>query len=240
MSVPGKIKSGMELGQLFDPRRPRRLFTIGDSHSAVMRFEPGVRVLHLGPVTMHRAGRPGELVRLIARSAAGPSLAPHTDRVAGAVVRALIRSDDTFTCFFGEIDVRAHFAQHCEEYGGATEQARALARRAAEATAALAAMTGARGAFASITPPSGHLHDADFPTSGSLEARREWTILLNRELEAASSALGLDFVDFHAAYTDAAGNLDRWRADDTVHVLPRYDDHIVAALRDHDLFPVQP
>jgi hypothetical protein len=236
VSVIGKVKAGAELARLLGPRPPF-LFTIGDSHSAVLRREEGVRVVHLGPVTLHRAGRSGELPRLIARSVAGPTLGAHSTRGASPIVRSMIRSRDTFLCFFGEIDVRAHFAQHRAEYGGAAGEARALAERGVAAAAELAATTGARGGFASITPPTDDHDERDFPTTATIADRREWTLMLNRELHAACCEHDLAFVDFHADYTDDEGNLDKMRADDSVHILPAYCNEVVDAVKSAGMMP---
>lgn len=229
MTIGGKVLSASALARLLDPRRAPRLFSIGDSHSAALRETRGVTGVHLGPVTLHRAGRPGELERLAAASLLGPTLGSHTGRAARPIVKSIIREGDSVLYSFGEIDVRAHFQQHWPEYGAPADLARALAYRGVAAGASLAALTGARAGFASVTPPAADIDDVEFPTTGSVTERHDWTVLLNEALADACATFAILFVDFFAAYADAAGQLDPSRSDGAVHIRPDEAKEVVDA-----------
>jgi hypothetical protein len=219
VTLLGKALSAEALARLLVPWRPSRLFSIGDSHSAALRYTQNVTVVHVGPVTLHRAGRPGELADLIAGGLLGPTLGRHAHRCARPIVELIIRECDAALFFFGEIDVRAHFERHWPDHGSPRELARSLAAPGAAAGAAIGEMTGAQVGFASVTPP-GEVHDNQFPMRGTFAERFEWTVLLNQELAIACDEVGVHFVDFFSEYADERGRIRSELSDGTIHIRP--------------------
>jgi hypothetical protein len=236
VSLLGKVQSAEALARLLVPRRPSRLFSIGDSHSAALRYTQNVTVVHAGPVTLHRAGRSGELPELIAASLLGPTLGQYAHRFARPIVELVIRERDAALLFFGEIDVRAHFERHWPDYGSPRELARSLATRGAVAGAAIGEMTGAQIGFASVTPP-GEVDDEQLPMRGTFAERVEWTVLLNQELAIACEEVGVSFVDFFAEYADECGRIRREISDGTIHIRPECTFELRQACEQSGLLP---
>ena len=209
------VTRGLRSRLTFLVRRPGgRLYSAGDSHSDSLSGRPGVRVLHFGPVTAFRAGRPGELLRLFADRL----VRPWPRWTAPVLARVVVRPRDAVLLFFGEIDVRAHFALRVKEYGSAEEMARFLSQRLAAEARELRSRTGATVGIASVTPPVDLLDDENFPTRGSSEERRRWTRVMNQELAAACQRFGVVFVDSFEHYVDDSGRLSQDVTDGTVHI----------------------
>lgn len=211
----GGLKTAIRsrLSYLLRDRRSR-LFAVGDSHSDTLSRRPRVKIVHLGPVTAYRAGRRGELVRLLV----GQLFRASPRWASPIIIRVMIRPRDAVLLFFGEIDVRAHFAQRLTEYGSAEETARFLAQRLSAEARDLGSRTGALVGIASVTPPVDLLDDPDLPTRGSPEQRVLWTRLMNQEFAAACQRFGLVFVDTYERYANSAGVLLEEVSDGTVHI----------------------
>ncbi|MGB8860109.1 MAG: SGNH/GDSL hydrolase family protein, partial [Ilumatobacteraceae bacterium] len=204
----------------------RRYYSIGDSHSGTLGRE-GFVVLHVGPVTAFRAGKQGELVRLISRRMLGNRGA----RPPRWLVRLAIRRRDCVLLFFGEIDVRAHFSDRWKEYGSVQELARFLAGRLATQASELHRFTNARVGIASVTPAAEFEGDSALPTRGSIDERVLWTRLMNSALADACRALGLPFVDTFSTYADEGGRLLPRVSDGTVHIRQDQADEMADSYR---------
>jgi hypothetical protein len=193
--------------------RSQRWYSIGDSHSGSLGRN-GITVLHLGPVTAYRAGRDGELTRLISRRllrskrALWPSV----------VVRLAVRRNDCVLLFFGEIDVRAHFAQQVPTYGSSERLSEILAERLVHQAGELSRRTGAKVGIANVVPPARFAGDPEMPTRGSIEERAAWTKALNMAFADRCRAHDIPFVDTHTFYADPAGCMQADVGDGLVHI----------------------
>ncbi len=204
----------------------RRYYSIGDSHSGTLGRK-GFVVLHVGPVTAFRAGKQGELVRLISRRMLGN----RGEHPPSWLVRLAIRRRDCVLLFFGEIDVRAHFSERWKEYGSAEELARFLAERLATQASELHRFTMARVGIASVTPAAEFEGDPALPTRGSIDERVLWTRLMNSALADACRALGLPFVDTFSRYADEKGRLLSRLSDGSIHILADQADGLAESYR---------
>jgi hypothetical protein len=179
------------------------IHTLGDSH-AICTFAdvPGVETHTVGPVTMHRAGRPG-------------------DELFADAVRALpLTSADLLILVFGEIDCRCHVhAQAALPGRNLDEVVETLAYRYLNRAAALDTH-GARVGVLSVTPPTtaARAYNPDFPVTGTDADRAGYTLSLNRRLEAGCARLGLLYIDTNSEYRDESGMLRLEFADWNVHV----------------------
>jgi|GEM_PF-4134924 len=202
------------------------LFTAGDSHSRVVLGTPGTEVLHFGAVTLHRLSRPGELVCLLARS-----LTP-VPRLGLKSALHFIRPSDSLVVFAGEIDVRVHFQRAVRT--DPIEYTHALAKRFAQQIQLVNAITGARVAIASITPPiyGNGRQETELPINGTFQQRIEWTRMMNQALADS----GAPFVDCFDAYADSCGALRGEVVDETVHIRLDCNTAVIESLSSAGLF----
>lgn len=184
------------------------LYAFGDSHARVLDGVPGVVCCHVGPVTMFRLGHRGELDRLFR------SICPYVD------------PRDSILVFCGEIDVRVHFGRLGKDQPH--EHAARLVSSFLAELSAWSAKLGCRVAVASVTPPAEVESSPDFPVSGSMAERVQWTQMLN---SALASDGRVPFVDFTSPYADGCGELARDVVDDSVHIQPRWNAGVVEAVQ---------
>jgi hypothetical protein len=228
LNALGKARAASSLAREYlVRRRSPRLFAIGDSHSVALWGGTGVRVIHLGPITANRAGREGELARLVVVRIFGPRSA----QASHILLRVVIRPGDGVVLFFGEIDVRAHFADRIDDYGSAEGLARSLATRLSAEAVRLADITKANVGIASVTPPA-DISDAELPTRGTIDDRVRWTKLLNQEFGALCERSGIRFVDTYHDYADDSGQLTEAISDGSVHIRKECADVLLSRCRE--------
>lgn len=177
-----------------------------------MDGQRGIESAHMGPITLYRFGRPGEIERLFARW-----LSPRR-RPGKLLTRLVIRKRDVLVLFAGEIDVRVHFERHWHSYGSKDALAMELAEGGVAAITRFAKEVGASAAVASVTPPSDVSQDPEFPSNGTAAERVGFTRALNGAYRNACAAADIPFVDFSAAYADECGLLRSGASDGTVHI----------------------
>jgi len=178
------------------------VYAFGDSHTRCAERASGVLSVHLGPILLHRLGRPDEAVRL---------LQPHWGGGDGIMVIA------------GEIDVRSHVGKQIEDRERTIEDIiDDLGDRAALCVDELQRAYDVPVYFCAVIPPSrAHEDHPDFPRRGSLSQRAMWTLFLNAVLAARIRT----FYDPYAGFREH-GILPEWYSDGSVHLHP---DHGQAA-----------
>ena len=192
-------------------RRPV-VVALGDSHSQVILGRPSSFVASVGPVTMHRAGRPGELSRLVDEWQA-------TKRPGWPLLHMAICShSDVLLLHFGEIDVRCHVARIVATGADATNVLEDLATAFVRAATREANRLRCRIVVSAILPPSEERADPNFPYAGNLQERIAWTTILNTRLRCLCQENTVEYFDLGAAYSDERGALDKSLSDGSVHV----------------------
>lgn len=220
---------------LLSPFRRPSLLAIGDSHAAVLDRTPGISAIHLGPVTLHRLGRPGEFEALL-----GSWLLPRPtlgSRSAAAIVSLAVRDGDSLVLFAGEIDVRSHYDSQWPARGSVDALSRELAEGGVRAVVRLAEAAGARAAVSAVTPASIQRENPKFPFRGTRDERVAWTTALNDAFRQACAEANITFVDHHAAYADDRGLLREELSDGSVHIDRSHAGPLLAALHDAGLLP---
>jgi len=179
------------------------IHAVGDSHAVATFGEiPSVLTYHVGPVTMHRAGR-GD------------------DPLLPAVVSGLVlQPEDTVIFCFGEIDVRCHVKPQAERQGVTPDTVlRELASRYVERLARLDLNFAAPAVLAVVPPvPANRAVNPRFPVIGTDTERATYTVALNRYLVAESLQHGVMFVDVYTPYVDWTGMLRTELSDGCVHL----------------------
>lgn len=194
-----------------------RVVVIGDSHANLLSGQAGFVVLQIGPVTLHRLGRPGELVRAIRRRY--PIMLLPGFRLGRR---------DVVIVSAGEIDVRCHVqrqitTQSREERAVIDELARAIAMACSEIERSF----GCRAGVLAIPPPrnpdgASYRLPQEYPIRGTLAQRVRWTNLLNEYLEYTLLAEGHLFVPMPPGLSNADGSLKEDCSDGNVHVDRRF------------------
>ena len=179
------------------------IHAIGDSH-AVATFAgiSGVATYHVGPVTMHRVGRPEE------------PLLP-------AVVAGLpLGQFDVLILCFGEIDVRCHIGRQLDRSGSTLEfVVHELVNRYLAMATTLVINDVLMAVLAVVPPvPADHAVNPNFPVVGTNEERVEYTRALNRYLAEQCALRGVLFVDVYTPYCDEHGMLRPELSDGSVHI----------------------
>lgn len=190
------------------------IHTLGDSHAALsFRCVPGVTTHHIGPVTMARAGHPGD------------------DVIATALAQVPLIPGDVLILCFGEIDVRCHVKQRTDRKPAGV----ILACWALDYLDRVAAIQieGVRVGVMSVVPPAprSRADTPSFPVTGSDEDRAAYTAILNRMLAVWCRVRGLLYLDVYSRVVDEHGLLRREFSDGSVHVYCAAD-RVTAALRD--------
>lgn len=195
-------------------RSRRRTVVFGDSHAALFEDVPGFVPIWIGAVTLHRLGRPGELLRQ-ARSPRRPAL-----RLPG--LRLARR--DTFLVSAGEIDVRCHLNEQTASRGRPEDEVLdELVSGLVTALATVRAQIGCRTGAVAIPPPVRALRPEDqlaseLPIRGPLPDRVHWTNELNRRLAEALTREGHVFLPMPQGLTNPDGSLREEFSDGNVHL----------------------
>lgn len=214
--------------QLLAVKRSERVLVLGDSHCRSFA-SPGVFVRHLGPITLYRAGRPGEATRLY--HAALRTRTP----ILGRVVRFALRDARSIVAVsFGEIDCRCHVGQRLSPNGAADDVIRALGQAALSLAFELGDASGRRIAFLEITPASELDLNPDFPVVGTLEERISWTRQLNHavacRLEDEAGGVAF-FVETASHFMAPDGRLSYCLSDGNVHIAGRWGRFLADSIR---------
>lgn len=193
--------------------RRRCVVSAGDSHAGVAHGRAGdTFVASLGPVTMHRAGRPGELRALLDGwvRARRPGWA--------AVGAAACARNDVLLLHFGEIDVRCHIADHLDEEEGAQGTVGALALGLVRAAEGIRSDLGCQVVVCAVVPTSVQVDDPSFPYRGSVEERVRWTRMLNAALQEACAGTGVEYLGAAEQFAGADGTMRADASGDGIHV----------------------
>jgi FkbM family methyltransferase len=180
----------------------------GDSHSQfIFQNTPGIQVNWLGPITMHRVGRDGLWF-----------LKDHE-----------FRTEDWLLTVFGEIDARCHVGKIADQRNRPYAEIVAdLVRRYINSLNG----TTVRKIIAGVPPPADGpgIINADFPVYGTIEQRINITRLINDELIAQASTVGIPVLEIPSLFEDAAGGLDSRLSDGSVHINRSYVWPIIKSL----------
>jgi hypothetical protein len=183
------------------------VFVFGDSHSEFcFGGIPRCKVHWLGPVTMHRIGRDG-LDILDFRAKGVPENA-------------------TVVLVFGEIDVRTHVLRQRDDTGRDLDEimmtlCTSYLRTALTNRARYEAL---KVVICSLVPPTNYGNNPELPFYGSLAERSAITRGMNERLAALCAANGLLFMNIHKYFAEWSGSLNRFYADNTVHIRKEFHD----------------
>lgn len=186
--------------------------SLGDSHAGVLTGRPRTVVATLGPVTMHRAGRSGELDRLMA------DWVRRKRPIWRFGDRSLCRPSDVLVLHFGEIDVRCHIGGFVAGGSDEDELLTDLADRFIVAVTAVRDRYGCTVVVAAVVPPSVEREDPEFPYVGGAEDRVRWTARLNELLGERARDAGLLLFSYNDEVAGPDGLLLVERSDGSVHI----------------------
>lgn len=206
-----------------------RTYVMGDSHCQIFRQRIGVMRTRLGPITLHRAGRPGEAERLYKEAFFWPRRLrflpfPKPSRPA------------TIVLSFGEIDFRAHVARQVirQDVGpeiivaGLVDSAVSLVERVSQ-------LSDSKIIFLAVLPPTDQYFDEEYPTAGSLLDRVQWVQSFNAQLGETlvkHHQLRARVLDITARFAKQDGSLDPKFSDGMFHYGDLVRDEIRSAARD--------
>lgn len=206
------LKILLDLVYLFLVPQNRRIIAIGDSHVQPLGCRPGVFRRHLGPITLHRFGRPGEATKAFASL---KWIWPIQRELKGGL------SLPTIVLSFGEIDLRVHVHRQALARGVSEfEVVDDLTKSAINGIAEIRGLTCARIIFLAPTPPSEVVYSSDFPSSGILSERVLWNRYFCQKLSAEIAQLGdslVQFLNVSSNFVTALGALSDKYSDGNVH-----------------------
>lgn len=206
------VGTSLEFVNVVFVRTGDRIFAIGDSHVRPLGGRRGVFRRHLGPMTLHRFGKPGEATKALASLG---HMWPIRKEFRGSL------SLPTIVLSFGEIDIRVHVhnqAKQCKV--SELEILDRLVQSALNGITEMRKVTCARIIFLAPTPPTDIISSLQFPSSGSLSDRIRWNRYFCRKLEAALDTDGDRFVkllDVSSNFITAEGALSDRHGDGNVH-----------------------
>jgi hypothetical protein len=190
----------------------RTIVSLGDSHCQIVAGESGMVVTHLGPVTMHRAGRPGEMVALIDQWS-------YQHRKGWTRLRiGIAGSRDVILLSFGEIDIRCHVGKQLANGRVLDEIIETLVTAYIRRASELGAEHGCRVAVLGIVPPSDLPGNESFPVVGTIGDRLLWTHMFNESIRHWSEKNGIHFVAIPSSVANEHGCLRRDLSDGNVHL----------------------
>ena len=195
--------------------KKRRVLVFGDSHSRVLAGR-GFLVRHLGPVTAYRAGKQGEVDKILQSALSWPR---SKDRW---LVRFLFRDPRSLlVCSFGEIDMRAHvYLQSIKQNRSGDEIVSSLAKSTTEFLLQVSAIAQRNVIFLSVPPPTAIELNSDFPVKGEIQDRVRWTRLFNGLIGESLGMTGskqVAFLDIGGFMEDKDGTLWPGLSDGNVH-----------------------
>ena len=225
---------GTTLHRLFDTvnvlsvPRTKRIFVLGDSHAFALRGSRGVFCQHLGPITLNRFGRSGEASLVFKNSF----------RFVWPSRLQICYSRDnqpTLVLSFGEIDIRTHvFPQSHLQQLPPSDIVTKLVSSAINAIAELRRTTQCRIVFLSPTPPTDIVNNPNFPISGPLPLRIQWTkqfsVEMNEKL-AESEFPNVSLLDTSNLFAASNGSLPFDNSDSNVHYSKRIGKLIIQQIQ---------
>lgn len=206
-----------------------RTYVMGDSHGQIFRQQIGVMRIRLGPITLHRAGRPGEAERLYEAAFSWPRRLrwlpfPKPSRSASIVLS------------FGEIDFRVHVARQVTRQNLSPEIIIAgLVESAIRLVESINQLSGSKIIFLAVLPPTDQYFDEEYPTSGSLAERIHWARIFNAQLSetlAKHQELRARVLDVSEHFTQLDGSLNPKFSDGTFHYGDLVREDVRRATRD--------
>jgi hypothetical protein len=183
-------------------------------------------VAHLGPITLHRAGRPGEAETLFREALR----LRFVSRITSLYLPAL-HPDVTIVCSFGEIDCRPT-SQH--RWKSSVRAPRRLSL-ASQRTLSLSPSRSTRHRNVSFSfSPSLIGGGPDIPIIGSIVERAYWARALNVAIEERFERRGdirIGFVDYWEGVVDSDGVLPESKSDGNVHLSQGCQAQVLEAIR---------
>ena len=176
------------------------LHAIGDSHVEHIFKGFGMRIDHVGPVTLRRIVNPEE--QLLYKKF------------------KVITTRDIVFLSFGEIDVRCHIPQILADRSiDPKKYMETLAEDYAVAINA-ANINKAQIVIVSLPPPAKHgkSNDTNFPAGGTQEERVKYTRMLNREIHDQCYVNKYIYLDMYTPFANKEGVLDIPNTKDYVHI----------------------
>lgn len=207
----------VELILVHSVRSSRRIYAFGDSHIRLLYGVRGLYAAHIGPVTLYRAGRPGE-ARQLYKTAFRWRFLP--SRYPLPFPQPHPRA--TIVLSFGEIDCRCHVGLQIERHGAHPDFViDDLVSRAEALVETICGLGRCRVLFLALPPPSSNGYSHEFPIMGELPDRIAWCRAINSGVGdrlAERRDLNVGFVDYTAAVTAADGSLLESMSDGGVHL----------------------
>jgi hypothetical protein len=209
--------------------------SVGDSHCACTYYAGYSKVVHLGPITMHRIGRDGDLAGLIVKKILQLDYSTSVPKFITDKLCRLLCSQNV-VLFFGEIDCRAHIGRHINQdcsYTAICE--RLLTSYLQSVTAASLSHPNVNFMTTTVVPPTSFVGDPEMPTVGSSDQRVEFTRYLNKCLNVNQAKVNMVHIDYTRNIpVDSKGVMLSEYHDGTVHLHPNYavwiDSEVVSAL----------
>jgi hypothetical protein len=202
---------------------PLAYTSIGDSHCACTYYAGYSKVVHLGPITMHRIGRDCDIAGLIVKKILQLEYRTSVPKfIANHVWRMLPTKN--VVLFFGEIDCRAHIGRQIKHDCPYTIVCQRLVTSYLHSVH-IASLGHPNINFMTTTvvPPTSFLGDPEMPTVGSHDDRVEYTKCLNKCLKDVASENSIVLVDYAKNIpVDDNGCMLSDFHDGTVHLHPKY------------------
>ena len=197
--------------------------SIGDSHCACTYYAGYSKVVHLGPITMHRIGRDSDLVGLIVKNILQLDYGTSVPKFIVDKLSRLLCSQNV-VLFFGEIDCRAHIGRHINPdcpYTAICE--RLVTSYLQSVMAASLSHPNVNFMTTTVVPPTLFRGDPQMPTVGSLDERVEYTRYLNKCLIGMQEKNNIVNIDYTKNIpVDHQGVMLSEFHDGTVHLHSKY------------------
>ncbi len=185
----------------------------GDSHSRMFTGFPNTKIHHLGPVTMHRAGRDNQ--KLISLN------------------KFNVRKSDIVVMVFGEIDMRCHIKKIAEKANKSPDIIiQDLVNRFGLGVQTITkSLNPHQVVICEIIPPidiskdparAKALRKCSFPVIGTTVERVHYNKTLNHLLKAECDRYGFTFFKYSHKCKNAQDCLDTSFADTSVHIHQNY------------------
>lgn len=197
--------------------------SIGDSHCACTYYAGYSKVVHLGPITMHRIGRDGDLAGLIVKKILQLDYSTSVPKFIVDKLWRLLCSQNV-VLFFGEIDCRAHIGRHINQDSSYTAVCQRLVTSYLQSVkAASLSHPNLNFMTTTVVPPTTFIGDPKMPTVGSRKDRVEYTRYLNNCLKENQSENNIIHIDYakHIPVDNQGVMLSEFH-DGTVHLHPTY------------------
>ncbi len=178
------------------------IFVFGDSHCRELQYISGYIDRYKGPTTMHRIGRDGlQFLNLLAEG---------------------VNEGDVALFVFGEIDIRSHVVNQRDSYKRSIEEILdTLAKNYIKTIIVNRSFyNDILCVVCSVTPPTDGFLNEQYPVSGSIEERVQFTQRLNKKLSKLCHRNQIAFLDVYDDYATSEGILNPDLSDGNVHISP--------------------